>query len=382
MTRRGSSRERRASPRAPGDCFHPEEREALCGRLLSDWFSVHARRLPWREDYDPYKVLVSEFMLQQTQVETVLPYFERWMAAYPDLASLAGANESEVLKLWEGLGYYSRCRNLLNAARAMVKEGLHLPPSDVGRLRSYPGIGPYTAGAVASVAYNLPVPAVDGNAERVVARLCDIPLPAGSGALRRRVSEVVARMLPEGRARDLNQGLMDLGATVCMPHAADCPVCPMEAHCLSLRQGISMGRPLPRPRAEIRRIDAWGLVGFRERACLMRRRPDRGLWASMWELPWFERDSEDFDSDFREWARPWRFSCTSCRDVGQVDFSFTTHRVRAWVVAAEVSASPVLAGNEDDGWRFVPLEEFPKLVLTAPARKFWTEFTKSQRTLF
>ena len=151
-------------------------------------------------------MLVSEFMLQQTRVETVLPYFERWMAAYPDLVSLAGADESEVLKLWEGLGYYSRCRNLLNAARAMVKEGLHLPPADVGRLRSYPGIGPYTAGAVVSVAYNLPVPAVDGNAERVVARLCDIPLPAGSGALRRRAAEAVARMIWSMRAIAIKRG--------------------------------------------------------------------------------------------------------------------------------------------------------------------------------
>ena len=379
MTYGGASRESRAYPL---DRSLPGEREALCGRLLSNWFSAHARRLPWREDYDPYKVLVSEFMLQQTQVETVLPYFERWMAAYPDLASLAGADESEVLKLWEGLGYYSRCRNLLSAARAMVGEGLHLPPADVGRLRSYPGIGPYTAGAVASVAYNLPVPAVDGNAERVVARLCDIPLPAGSGALRRRVAEAVARMIPEGRARDLNQGLMDLGAAVCTPHAADCPMCPMEAHCLSSRQGSPLGRPLPRLCAEIRRIEAWGLVGFREGACLMRRRPDRGLWASMWELPWFERETEDFESDFRGWAQPWGFSCTSRRDVGQVAFSFTTHRVRAWVVAAEVFAPPAPAGSADDGWRLVPFEELPKLVLTAPARKFWTAFAKSWDTLF
>jgi len=379
VTHGRASRERRDLPLGRS---LPGEREELCGRLLSDWFSAHARRLPWREDYDPYRVLVSEFMLQQTQVETVLPYFERWMAAYPDLTSLAGAKEFEVLKLWEGLGYYSRCRNLLNAARTMVKEGLQLPPADVGRLRSYPGIGPYTAGAVASVAYNLPVPAVDGNAERVVARLCNIPLPAGSGALRRRVAEVVARMIPKGRARDLNQGLMDLGATVCTPHAANCPMCPLEAHCLSWEQGAPLSRPLPRPRADIRRIEAWGLVGFREGACLMRRRPDRGLWASMWELPWFERETEDFDSDFQDWARSWGFSCVLRRDVGQVAFSFTTHRVRAWVVAAEVSTPTAPTGCSDDGWRFVPFEELPGLVLTTPARKFWTAFTESWKTLF
>lgn len=349
--------------------------EALCGQLLADWFLAHARSLPWREGYDPYKVLVSEFMLQQTQVDTVLPYFERWMAAYPDLASLSRANEAELLKLWEGLGYYSRCRNLLNAAMAMAKEGFSLPPSDVKKLRSYPGIGSYTAGAIASVAYNLPVPAVDGNAERVVARLHDIALPVGSGALKRRVAEIVSCMIPEGRARDLNQALMDLGATVCMPRTADCPVCPVKVYCLASRSGAPLSRPLPRPRADIRRINAWGILGLRDGSCLLRRRPDQGLWASMWELPWFERESENFEADFREWAHSWGFSCSSYGDVGQVSFSFTTHRVRAWVVACKIVASRPLP--EGSGWSFVPFGALPDLVLPAPSRKFWAAFKKN-----
>ena len=354
----------------PSASSFSREREALCGRLLADWFSVHARRLPWREDYDPYKVLVSEFMLQQTQVETVLPYFERWMAAYPDLASLARADERDVLKLWEGLGYYSRCRNLLRSARAMAEEGLSLPPSDAKRLRSYPGIGDYTAGAVASVAYNQPVPAVDGNAERVLARLCDIALPAGSGALKRRVREIVARMIPEGRARELNQGLMDLGAIVCRPRIAECPACPWSSQCLAAGRGAPLGRPLSKPRADIRRIEAWGVLGLNRGACLLRRRPDGGLWASMWELPWFERASEDFEADFREWGHPWEISCSSYQAVGQVSFSFTSHRVRARVVSCEVAVPPSLL--EGGMWRFVPFGELSDLVLPAPSHKFRT----------
>lgn len=353
----------------------PAEREAVCGRLLVDWFSVHARALPWREDYDPYKVLVSEFMLQQTQVETVLPYFERWMAVYPTLAALAQADEASVLKLWEGLGYYSRCRNLLNAARAMVREGFSLPPPDVEKLRSYPGIGSYTAGAVASVAYNLPVPAVDGNAERVIARLCDVALPAGSGALRRRVAAIVSDMIPEGGARALNQGLMDLGAAVCTPRSADCLRCPLISCCLGTRRDTPLCRPLPKRRADIRGIEAWGVLGLREGACLLRRRPDKGLWASMWEIPWFERESEHFGSDFEDWASPYGLSCSSCRDVAQVSFSFTRHRVRAWVVACEISAPPALM--EAGSWRLVPARELSGLVLPAPSRKFWTALSEN-----
>lgn len=348
--------------------------EALCGRLLADWFLLHARNLPWRKGYDPYRVLVSEFMLQQTQVETVLPYFDRWMAAYPDLVSLSRAHEDEVLKLWEGLGYYSRCRNLLNAARAMVEEGLLHPPSDVKKLRSYPGIGAYTAGAVASVAYNLPVSAVDGNAERVIARLCDIALPVGSQTLKRRVEEIVTRMIPEGRARDLNQALMDLGATVCMPRAVDCPACPLGAYCLASRHGDPLGRPLPRPRADIRRIEAWGVLGVWEGACLLRRRPDRGLWASMWELPWFERGSEEFEADFREWAHPWGLACASHGTVGKVSFSFTTHRVKAWVVACKVIP---LSFSEKSAWKFVPFGELSELMLPAPSHKFLKAFKEN-----
>lgn len=356
--------------------FSPTEREALCGRLLADWFARNARALPWREGYDPYKVLVSEFMLQQTQVGTVLPYFERWMAAYPDLVSLARADESDVLKLWEGLGYYSRCRNLLRSARAMAAEGLTLPPPSAERLRSYPGIGEYTAGAVASVAYNLSVPAVDGNAERVIARFEDIALPAGSAALRRRVTQVVGRMLPEGRARELNQGLMDLGATVCLPRSAECPKCPWRPYCRAAERSDPLSRPLPRLRSDVRRIEAWGVVCLADRGCLLRRRPDRGLWASMWELPWFERESEDFEADCRDWGRPWGIFPESCREAGRVDFSFTTHRVRAWVVACRMGSAPHIADPET--WRLVPFQNLSGLTLPAPSRKFLRAFEENE----
>ncbi len=298
----------------------------LAAEALVEWFKVHARSLPWREGYDPYRVLVSEFMLQQTQMGAAVPYFTRWMERWPNLPSLAEADESEVLKLWEGLGYYSRCRNLLKAARSMVEAGHRAPPPDAAKLRTYPGIGEYTAGAVASVAYDLPVPAIDGNAERVIARLCDIEAPAGSAPLRRRVTAFASDMLRTVSPRLLNQALMDLGALVCTPRGADCGACPLAVRCLARRRGAVDERPLPRARPPVLREEAWGLIAlFRDRL-LLRRRPDKGVWASMWEVPWFSRTTAGFASDFRAWTEENGWSLRGdVRELGAVSFSFTVH---------------------------------------------------------
>ena len=321
-------------------------------------------------DHDPYKVLVSEFMLQQTRMSAVVPYFERWMERWPDLPSLAAAREEEVLKLWEGLGYYSRCRNLLKAVRAMAAEGLAAPPPDAAKLRAFPGIGEYTAGAVASVAYDLPTPAVDGNAERVVSRLCNIPEPAGSAALRREAARVATEMYAAVRPRELNQALMELGAMVCTPRRADCGACPLSGHCAAWREGTAEQRPLPRVRASVSREEAWGGIFLREEKILLRRRPPAGVWASMWEVPWFPRTCGDFAADLRRW--PEGCGITPGGDVralGTASFSFTTHRVRAWVAACPLSEVP--ASGE---WRLAAAPELDAMTLPAPSRKFLRVF--------
>ena len=340
--------------------------------ILTGWFRVHARVLPWRENYGPYRALISEFMLQQTQVTTVIPYFERWMARWPDLASLAAADEAEVLKAWEGLGYYSRCRNLLKAARAMVEAGYETPPSDLETLRAFPGIGEYTAGAIVSIGCDLPVPAVDGNAERVISRLRGIEERAGSVALRREVSRVVASLLLHVSAREFNQALMDLGASLCSPKKPQCGECPWRGECVAFQQGRTEALPLPRMRATISQDSAWGLLALREGSVLLRRRPGEGLWAGLWEVPWFDRTADgDFWLDFEAWRAAQNLGLELKRDslveLGAASFSFTTHHVRALVVSCEAVEFPDSGG---ENWRFATRDELGTLTLPAPGRKF------------
>jgi A/G-specific adenine glycosylase len=344
--------------------------------FLLAWFSRHARPLPWREDYDPYKILVSEFMLQQTQVDTVLPYFERWIARYPSLTALAEAGEAEAGKLWEGLGYYARCRNLLAAARAMVADGYAAPPSSVEALLKYPGIGPSTAGAVAGSAYNSPVPAVDGNVQRVMARLFDIEEAAGSSALKKLAAEKILEMMPKDNARAFNQALMELGALVCLPPKKEplCGECPWGRgnDCRAKERGVQQDRPLPKVRAVTEKISAWGVLIAFEGDYLLRRRPaGKGLWAGFWEIPWFPRNA-DARLDTAFWGREFGIECEVRGEIGTARFSFTNHAVTARLLSCELQGfSPLLRGKIEKGeWGLFGLEDLRRLALPAPSRKF------------
>jgi A/G-specific adenine glycosylase len=242
--------------------------------------------MPWRETRDPYAIWVSEIMLQQTRVETAIPYFQSWMERFPTVEALADAAEDEVLKRWEGLGYYSRARNLHRAARVVRERHSGNVPDDLEGLRSLPGVGPYTAGAVGSIAFGLRTPAVDGNVRRVVARLMDIPDPTT-----RELERTVGAWVPADAPGDFNQALMELGATVCLPRTPTCQVCPVTALCRARKAGTQDERPTPRRRATVRRevrnvTVAWRLEAGEPGVRLaLRRRPDAGLLAGMWEFP-------------------------------------------------------------------------------------------------
>jgi A/G-specific adenine glycosylase len=261
---------------------HPPSRLA---ELLLVWYEVNARRLPWRNHPDPYAVWVSEIMLQQTQVDTVVAYFERWMQRFPSLSSLADATEQEVLACWEGLGYYSRARNLHKAARQVVKEyGGKLPP-DLHALERLPGIGPYTAAAIASMAYGQDQAALDGNIRRVLARLFDLRLPARSPEGERRLWELAAQHMPAGRAGNYNQALMDLGSLICTPHAPKCLLCPLASLCQALALGVQEERPVNLPRRKVPHITVTAAILTRDGLALITRRPSKGLLGGMWEFP-------------------------------------------------------------------------------------------------
>lgn len=252
---------------------------------LLNWYGKNARCLPWRDFPEPYSVWVSEIMLQQTRVETVLPYFERWLKQFPSIESLAAASEEDVLRLWEGLGYYSRARNLHRAAKLLVEEYGGRLPGDAAQLQKIPGIGRYTAGAVASIAFGLDEAALDGNIRRVLARIFDVSVPARSPEGERILWQLAADNLPEGSAGDYNQAMMDLGATICLPRKPLCTQCPVSAFCKSYASGNQEQRPVTSAVSAVPHYIVTAAVIARDGQVLIAKRPDKGLLGGLWEFP-------------------------------------------------------------------------------------------------
>lgn len=250
-------------------------------RRLLAFYDDERRDLPWRGADDPYRVWVSEVMLQQTRVKTVIPYYRRWMERFPDVDALAEADLDDVLQVWKGLGYYSRARRLHRAARLVRERHDGKLPGSADQLRELPGVGEYTAGAVASIAFERPVPAVDGNARRVLARLFDLPDP-GPSELRDLARDLVD---PE-RPGAFNQALMELGARICQPTSPACSRCPVGSVCLALERGTVAERPPSRDRPEPKRREVAVAVPVDGRGrTLLVRRPEEGLLGGMWEFP-------------------------------------------------------------------------------------------------
>ncbi len=253
---------------------------------LLKWYEKNKRELPWRSQATPYRVWVSEIILQQTRVEAVKPYFARFMEALPDIQALAQCPQDRLLKLWEGLGYYNRVRNMQEAARTVMEKYQGVMPADYEALLSLKGIGSYTAGAVASIAYGLPVPAVDGNVLRVLMRLTEDDSDIMKQSVRKRTEKALARIMPEGRAGDLNQGLMELGATVCVPNGAPrCEICPWGDMCLARAHGTFDRLPV-KSKGKPRKIQEKTVLIIRDQdRVILRQREKKGLLAGMYEFP-------------------------------------------------------------------------------------------------
>jgi len=263
------------------------------GVALADWYDRGHRDLPWRHTHDPYAIWVSEVMLQQTQVNTVLGYYARFMDRFPSTAALAAADLDEVYALWQGLGYYRRAANLHRGA-VYIEDVLHgVFPTDVEGLRQVPGIGAYTAGAIASFAYGIAAPAVDGNVTRVITRLDAIEDPVDKAATKQQLEARAQALIPEGRAYALNQALMELGALVCTPRQPDCEHCPVGNLCEAWAQDRVDQFPVKPPSKKQKVVSRTVYLIRTVDAVLLRRRPDEGLLSGLWEFPGFEAGEED-----------------------------------------------------------------------------------------
>ncbi|MCS6914159.1 MAG: A/G-specific adenine glycosylase [Myxococcales bacterium] len=275
----------------------PPVRDAIRGALLS-WFRAGHRDLPWRRSADPYRVWVAEIMLQQTRTETVREYFDRFLARFPDVAALAAAPLDDVLALWSGLGYYGRARNLHAAAREIVARYGGRFPQDAEAVAALPGVGPYTAGAIRSIALRQRAALVDGNVARVLARLFALPLRPQEADGRRALWQLAEELVPEAPEAadadndpgDFNQALMELGATVCLPQQPRCLLCPVSEVCLARRQGDPERYPPPRPPRQVPEVDRVTLLLCQGGQVLLLRRLPAGLWGGLWEPPTGEVD--------------------------------------------------------------------------------------------
>lgn len=320
---------------------------------LLAWYRANRRRLPWREEVSPYRTLVSELMCQQTRVETVVPYFERFLRDFPTVEALADAPLERVLERWSGLGYYSRARNLHNAAKAVVERGGF--PRDAAGLRELPGVGPYTAGAVASIALGLDEPVVDGNVERVLCRWHAWERPAAK-ALWARARELV----PRGEAGDWNQALMELGATVCTPRSPTCLLCPVRTGCAGA--GDAERYPAKVEKKKSPEAKAVAALIRRDGRVLLARRPAEGLLAGLWELP--QGPGDDLAGALRGRLG---LDLRDAVPLGDVVHVFSHLRLTTRVFAAEADGEPAPVDYADARW--VPVGEVDAMALSTLARK-------------
>ena len=343
----------------------------VLARALLTWYAANRRDLPWRRTEDPYRIWVSEIMLQQTQVATVVPYYERFLARFPTVCALAEAPLDELLALWQGLGYYSRARNLHAAASIVCAEHGGQVPSERGALLSLPGIGEYTAGAILSIAYHADAPAVDGNVTRVLCRLFDYAQDPAKLAGRKALRAYATALIPSGHAGELNQAMMELGATLCVAKVPDCVRCPVASLCLARERGTQAQRPLPRARPAIpRRQFAVALV-IREGRVLIVRRVPRGLLGGMWELPGgiVAADGERETALSRLLLSRLQVHTTVGEHVATIQHAYTHFSLTAHVYRCALEGKLVPTGGTWDSHHWLAYQETERFGLTGVTTK-------------
>ena len=345
------------------------DKKRLARRLLA-WYDRNRRDLPWRGSPDPYRVWVSEIMLQQTQVDTVIPYYRRFLERFPTVRSLAGAALDDVLKAWENLGYYARARNLHAAAREIEKKFDGRLPESREKLLSLPGIGPYTAGALLSIAFDRPEPCVDGNIRRVLSRLFALQTPLREAATLGRIGKIAAALVPARRPGHYNQALMDLGAAVCLPRKPACGLCPVAEICGARSKNLQDRIPVTPKGPPVPHRDAAAGIVLDEGRVLVVRRPERGLLGGLWKFPGGERAGEESlqaalrRATLEETGLPVRVG----KKLFTVDHGYSHFRVTFHVFrCAPVEGKPGTSGRGQSIW--ASPEEIGRLALSRADRE-------------
>ena len=344
---------------------------------LGDWYAETARELPWRASRDPYRILVSEMMLVQTTVVAVIPFYERFLRRFPDVATLAAADEAEVVKAWEGLGYYRRARQLHMAAKTIVSQHAGLIPDDPAAVRALPGVGRYIAGAILSFAFDRPEPILEANSERVLARLLAVRDDLTVASTRERLWRAAARLVPPANAGAFNQALMDLGALVCTPREPGCLVCPVSTLCRARLLGLQDRLPAVSPKPMPLAVTEAAVVMLRQGRVLILERASGGLWERFWEFPTVHLEgvnpagrSACLAGDLRESIR--RVTGITARigpQVKTIAYSVTKHRVKLLVHLARASSGDAVPGPGLTDARWVRPEELGDYTFSSAGRR-------------
>ncbi len=351
---------------------------------ILSWFDCHKRNLPWRKTYLPYHIWISEIMLQQTQMDRVVLYFQRWLEHFPDIATLSQATEHEVLKLWEGLGYYSRAKNILKSAKILCAEHNCALPQDHAALLKLPGIGKYTAGAIMSLAFNQDYPVVDANVERVFTRLFDISLPVKEKESQHIIWSKAHSLLPGGKARFFNQALMELGALVCLPKSPHCEKCPLNTQCEAYELGLVDQRPVPGKAKETIFIEmASGILIHNGKVFIQQRHPD-DVWPNLWEFPGgvLQKGERPQEALTREFAEETEFAIKQVTPIRIIKHNYTKYKVTLHCFTCKMAGNndtPVLHAAQD--YRWLTLDELDGFAFPSPHRKLINIFKDELRKL-
>ncbi|GHP12820.1 A/G-specific adenine glycosylase [Lentilactobacillus fungorum] len=362
-----------------------EEKVRAFQKTLLNWYDQNKRDLPWRQDHDPYHVWISEIMLQQTQVQTVIPYYQRFMKQFPTVQSLANAEETELMKAWEGLGYYSRARNLQRAAQQLVDDYQGHWPTDVHELQQLSGIGPYTAGAIASIAFNQPVAAVDGNAFRVFSRLLEIDDDIAKPQTRKVFEKVINRIISKERPGDFNQAIMDLGASYMTATNYETAKSPVKAFNQSYLDGVEAHYPVKTKKKRPVPVDYFGLVIHSNQGYLFEKRPAKGILAGFWMFPLFNKSALAADESMTETsliqALEKQFHSESGLSLHltkvpskPVSHTFTHQKWQITLLSSRLSADADLSffsGN------WIPTSEFENTPFSKVQSKMWLAYSNA-----